>query len=166
MTSIFDGRKRRISNSERLDIKDFLQCFLEELRSKESRSRIHKDYRIRTISDAERIKALINSPSLYFNTAAMIQSEKDNWQEVCYRQSNLGHGFVFFFLCVGCECPARHLYRVSTIIRYRCRVCLNLGYYKPVEERYQKPKPLGEIFKEFSAEIRAKKPHIFSRKML
>lgn len=149
MTSIFGGRKRRISNSERLDIRDFLQSFLEELLSLPKLKSELKGYRIRSEEEAERIKGLINSRGQYFKTVEMIQGEKDDCQEVEYRPSHLGHGFIFLFVCVGCGRTVRHLYRVSTIIRYRCRICLNLSYYRPAVEKYQKPEPIKAILQRY-----------------
>jgi len=142
---MFGSRKPRLCNSTRHDIKTFIRRALEEAYE---RCYIRKPYKITNKAEAERIKELINNPVNRFRTAEMIQERDDYWQEVDYRPSNLRRGFVFFFICNGCECPVRHLYRASNRMRYRCRECLNLSYYQPKLEPIVYPPPLKRYLNE------------------
>ncbi len=145
MISIFNGKKRSVHECERLDIADFMHTFLCELMNYEVRTLRTKTYRIRTEAEAERIRGLINSPTNPFKTVSMIQGKSDEWQEVVYKPANLGVGFVFFFVCTGCERHVRHLYQSSSTVRYKCRICLNLGYYRPKLNTHRKPSGTAEI---------------------
>ena len=87
MFSIFNGKKRSVHESERLNVADFMHMFLRELMSYEIRTLRIKNYRICTESEAERIKGLINSPANPFKTTTLIQGKNDDWQEVEYRIS-------------------------------------------------------------------------------
>ena len=102
------------------------QHFLRELAELERKKL--GSFRILTPTDAERIKTLMNNHGHKFRCLRDVQSYHQNWQQVDYVPSNLGNGFIFYFVCDQCQALVRNLYRPSMGDSWRCRVCHKLKY--------------------------------------
>ena len=109
--------------------KDTLTSFLRELSYKKG---IYEDLRIKAKVDAEWIKELINNPDTASSFTALmnIQSYHQNWQEFDYIPSNLGKGFIFYFICNRCDGRVKYLYRLQSSEIYWCRHCNRIPYTK------------------------------------
>lgn len=55
------------------------------------------------------------------------------WVEVEKRDSNLGTGYVLFFICPYCHRPCRKLFKVNYCINFKCRKCYKSLLY-PTQE--------------------------------
>jgi len=80
------------------------------------------------------MKELLNNPEYTrFKSTRDIITHLPIWdrQRVDYIPSNLGKGFIFYFVCNGCGQRVKYLYEYSTIKPPLCRVCCGLGYEAP-----------------------------------
>lgn len=119
-------------------------------------------YRIDTVHQADEVKAFLNNPQ---NTRG--KSMRDmrtgvpywNEQEVEYVRSNLGLGFLWYFLCNHCGHRAKYLYEYSTLECPLCRPCLGIDYERR-KTRRQRPQDYPEVIQRTGPIIdeRRKKP--------
>jgi hypothetical protein len=107
-----------------------------ELRGERTRL---KDLRIRSLAEAETIKNMMNNPSNFFTSLQNIQSYHQNWQTFDFVPSNLGRGYLFYFVCDRCERRVKYLYMLSNSHVYLCRTCCKLKYrtYKRKSETFK-----------------------------
>lgn len=111
----------------RIDIVDYVRAFLLELAVKEKRPFIVID----SLAQAERVTGLLNLPeNTTFKSLANIHSGYLYWleQRVEYVRSNLGRGFIFYFICNRCDRRTRYLYHDSPTISPTCRLCCRITY--------------------------------------
>jgi len=116
------------SITDRIDISDYLRLFLHDLSELEG-----KHVEVINELDALRIKGLMNNPqNTRFKSAADISSDQPYWkyQDVEYVPSNLGKGkgFIFYFICYGCERKTKYLYFHTYTEPPVCRKCQRLPY--------------------------------------
>ncbi|KKR46468.1 MAG: hypothetical protein UT82_C0012G0015 [Parcubacteria group bacterium GW2011_GWB1_40_14] len=115
------------------DIRNYLHLFLRDLAEKDNS--LGKKLHVTDEWDAQRIKEIINIPkNTSFKSFADIRTGQPYWheQEVTYIPSNLGKkkGFIFFFICNGCEKKVRRLYHRELVDSPVCRECCRLRYKK------------------------------------
>lgn len=119
-----------IADSTPLNIRDYLDSFLEELGAIEGRH-----MKINTFSEADRIKALLNMPPRNgrFRDLNDFRNGYPAWseQKFDYVVSNLNRGYIFYFLCNRCERKCRYLYYISSRFQPFCRTCCRLRYKAP-----------------------------------
>lgn len=116
---IFDGLRR-------LDIAEYKKAFLFELSQKEKR-----EVNVNSPFEVERIKGLINIPeNTAFKSLGDIRSGVPYWEEqkVDYIASNLGRGYIFYFLCNHCGRRVKYLYEYDMTLSPLCRVCCRITY--------------------------------------
>jgi len=76
--------------------------------------------------EAEWILSIINEyqPARYMSLLDIETGEK---QQFTYIASNL-RGYIFYFLCNGCDKKVKYLYRPERRWRFLCRSCHKLSY--------------------------------------
>lgn len=119
--------KEALENIDRKNITDYVKTFLLELAEKEKRLTI----RVSRHSEAERIKGLLNIPrNTTFKSMRDIQGNFPYWNEqsVDYVPSNLGRGYIFYFICSRCKRRVKYLYEYSMLLPPLCRHCCRLQY--------------------------------------
>lgn len=119
--------KETLSRINRINITEYVKTFLLELTQLEKRRFIN----INRSSEASRIKGLLNIPdNTTFKSIADMRSGIPYWDEqrVDYVASNLGRGYIFYFVCNGCGRRAKYLYEYNTTLSPLCRVCCRITY--------------------------------------
>ncbi len=125
--------KELLNRIERIDITEYVRAFLLNLMTLEKRLTI----RVNKLSDVERIKELMNLPK---NTASKsfsdVRSGIPYWdmQKIDYINSNIGRGYIFYFLCSGCGRRVKYLYEYNMTLSPLCRICCRLGYKSPTRK--------------------------------
>lgn len=121
-------KKETMNRIQRVDITEYLRIFLLELSKLEA-----KPARFDTWFEAERIKGLLNIPqNTKFKSLRDIHTGFPYWDEqsVDYVPSNLGNkrGYIFYFICNGCEKRVKYLYEYDTLSSPLCRTCCRITY--------------------------------------
>jgi len=124
-------RNRKVGSSPMINVKDTLFGFLKEV--KESKQLLPtavvlEDCRIKTNQEAVWVLNTLNTAQSRYSSLRNIYSQGQYWQRWALKPSNLGKGYVFYFICDGCERHARHLYCPDGQNRYLCRVCHGVSY--------------------------------------
>lgn len=95
-------------------------------------------YRIHNIPQVEEVKIYLNNPR---NTRQKSIGDPRtgipywNEQEVGYVHSNLGRGFLWYFICNHCGRRAKLLYRYNYAKPPLCRLCLGIDYKRRSRKR-------------------------------
>lgn len=130
--SIYTHKNKEVLNRiVRIDITDYIQQFLIE----------RKKIELFTpkIANLEQVSYIREELNRAENTT--FKSFKDlhglyywNVQKVDFVPSNLGEdrGFLFYFVCNGCERQVKYLYEYSSCESPLCRHCCHLKYRKKV----------------------------------
>jgi len=116
-----------LNRLERIDIRDYVRTFLVSLTRKES----GKPIKLNSVGQAERIKGLLNIPkNTLYKSFSDLQTGIPYWnkQLVDYKASNLGKGYIFYFLCGNCNQKAKYLYEYTTVEAPLCRKCCRVTY--------------------------------------
>lgn len=119
---------RDVSVSSRYDIGPYIRAFRGHMRR--TRGRV---YNLRLFGEAEEIQELINYPE-HRPRFAIPSIEGDDCtydQQVTFVSSNLGLGYIFYFLCSGCGRRVRYLYELSAHETPLCRTCCRIDYDQP-----------------------------------
>lgn len=127
--------KEFLNRLERKDITEYVKTFLLELAELEKKLFIS----INKSSEAARIKGLINIPeNTTFKSLADIRSGIPYWdrQGIDYVASNLGRGYIFYFVCNGCGRRAKYLYEYNTTLSPLCRMCCRITYRRKRSKQY------------------------------
>lgn len=111
-------------------IKTYIQMFLEEVDSEAIKNGL-KMMKIKTLERANYIKELLNTPNTKFETPFILYKQHYEWPEVDFIPSNLGKGFIFYFICNGCGRKVKYLYEPRENSQYLCRICHGLHYKQP-----------------------------------
>lgn len=119
-------RKHKVHEVKRLNITSYILSFLAELNQ-----RGMKMEKIRTLSDATLVRDFLNTPGDHYKTPFMVCQKSYNWQQVDFVPSNLGRGYIFYFICNRCRRKAKHLYQPYEYSQPRCRNCYHLSYKQP-----------------------------------
>ncbi len=126
------SQHKKIFNSSgylRFTIGDYVRNFKINIREKEGRI-LNTNHE----GEVSYMKGLLNNPRYTtFKSIAVFNDGIPYWneQKVDYVPSNLRRGFIFYFICNGCERRAKHLYEYSTLESPLCRVCCRLKYEAP-----------------------------------
>ena len=118
---------------KRIDTSDYVRTFLFDLSQIEDRK-----VNVNRVSEAERVKGLINIPmNTSFKTLSDIRSGVPYWEEqkVDYIASNLGRGYIFYFLCNHCGRRVKYLYEYDMTLSPLCRVCCRITYRRERRKR-------------------------------
>ena len=121
-------KKETMNRIQRVDIAEYLRTFLLELSKLEA-----KPVRFNTWFEATRIKGLLNIPkNTRFKSLTDMQTGFPYWHEqfVDFVPSNLGskRGYIFYFICNGCEKRVKYLYEYDTMFSPVCRICCRITY--------------------------------------
>ena len=134
MVTYTHKNKWLINEISRINITDYVRIFLVELSKRENKP-------LKNISEkfeAERIKGLLNiaknSPFKSFRDIQGIPMWDD--QPVDYISSNLGKGYLFYFLCLHCGHRVKYLYEYSLASEPLCRMCCMITYRRRRRNRY------------------------------
>ncbi len=124
-------KKPKITILGRKDITDYVRSFVLHMRKTEGRvlTARHRD-------ETEYMKSLMNDPkNTTYKSFPDFRDGDYFWhhQRVDFVTSNLGKGFVFYFICNSCRQRAKYLYEYSPLQSPLCRVCCRLPY--PVSSR-------------------------------
>ena len=127
------NNKEAINWMKRIDTSDYVRTFLFDLSQIEDRK-----VNVNRVSEAERVKGLINIPmNTSFKTLSDIRSGVPYWEEqkVDYIASNLGRGYIFYFLCNHCGRRVKYLYEYDMTLSPLCRVCCRITYRRERRKR-------------------------------
>lgn len=111
---------------------DYVKSILRDTKYGEPR------YKISTLSQAEEVKAFLNDPqNSHDKSMRDIQTGIPYWneQKVEYVASNLGHGFLWYFLCGYCGHKVKLLYLYKYTQPPLCRLCLGIDYRRKSRRR-------------------------------
>jgi len=121
--------KNTVNTYPQINIKGYVKSFLLNIREKEVRI-----FNINCPGDVAYMKELINTPAYTtFKSARDVWTGNYYWneQKVDYDRSNLGRGYIFYFICNGCRRRAKYLYEYNILHSPVCRICCGLGYEAP-----------------------------------
>ncbi len=95
---------------------------------------------MRTLSDADYYKKLFSDP-LHSPIRSMLGIPSGELYKYCqeldYISSNLGRGFIFYFICTWCTRRVKCLYVDESLEAMLCRKCIKLPYRQSSRpERY------------------------------
>jgi len=144
MQRIFDPyhanhyRNRKVGSCFRISATDTLFGFIKEV--KESLVLLpigvsFEKFRIRTKEEADWVLNQLNTAQTRYCSIRNIQSDRQNWQRWSAIQSNLGKGFLFYFVCNSCQQSVRHLYKPDGQFIFLCRDCHGVRYSKSSNKR-------------------------------
>lgn len=125
--------KEILNRIRRIDITEYVRTFLLDLMKLEKRLTI----RISNLSGVERIKGLMNIPNnTIFKSFSDMRSGIPYWniQKVDYINSNIGRGYIFYFICNSCGRRVKYLYEYNMTLSPLCRTCCRLGYKSPTRK--------------------------------
>jgi hypothetical protein len=145
---MYTGLNQKITEWARISPSYYLKCFLNELSEMESNKII-----INNLGVASQIKLLLNSGVvLSFKSLQKLHNGFCDWyrQGVDFVPSNLGRGYVWYFLCNKCDRRAKFLYYREDFAGYAseplCRICGSLQYTQPG----RKERRISKAFKKFN----------------
>ncbi len=127
--------KELLNRLERINIAEYVRTFLLELAELEKKLSIN----INKLSEASRIKGLMSIPkNTTFKSIADMRSGIPYWdkQKVDYIASNLGKGYIFYFVCNGCGRKAKYLYEYNITLSPLCRMCCRITYRRERRRQY------------------------------
>lgn len=93
------------------------------------------------LNDEESVKSLLENieAGTTFNLKqekyGNIEFSEQNRAKLTYTKSNLGKGYIFWFICNLCERRVRFLYIPSSSQILACRICHRLAYDKQNESK-------------------------------
>ena len=132
---------------ERIDITEYIRGCIQHIYTQNRRGKLT----IRTQSEAERLKTLFNDRhNTTFKSMADIRHGRPYWDEqlVDYVPSNIGGGYIFYFICNDCGRRVKYLYFYSYLYSPLCRKCVRLPYRQATRperrvSRYMRRHPEG-----------------------
>ena len=119
--------KSLLSRVSRVNSTDYVRTFLLELAVLEKKPYIQ----LNSPAVAERIKGLLNIPkNTTFKSLSDIETGLPYWDEqlVDYIDSNLGQGYIFYFICNRCGRKVKYLYEYDMTRSRLCRICCRFEY--------------------------------------
>ncbi len=124
----YEKRKRAIL--AQIDINDYIQqCMWRFTGQKQKRRPV-----IRTQSDAECFKRIFSDP-INSPIRSMLGIPSGDLYKYCqdvdYVSSNVGRGFIFYFICVWCGRRVKYLFVDENLEALLCRRCIRLPYQQP-----------------------------------
>lgn len=125
-----DFTSNKVLKTAYIDSTAVVRCVLFELRSKFTNQWLGNS-RIRSIQEADWLLSLLNNPYPYeLDSLNATYRGQILQQQYTYIRSNLRSGFIFYFLCDGCDFKVKRLYLPENRYNhgYRCRNCHCLTY--------------------------------------
>lgn len=119
------SERQHVGEVERIDSFAALQLFLEDLTTLEKRS---EKIQLTTRGEMTRIMALMNGAGSDARSLFPLYSKQSGWQTFDFVPSNLGIGYLAYFICQRCERRVRYLYRPEPTEPYYCRICYRIIY--------------------------------------
>ncbi len=120
--------KRKGAIVAQIHINDYLRRYAWELYKGQRRPVI------RSRSDADYYKKLFSDP-MHSPLRSMLNVHSGDLYKYCqdidYVPSNLGKGFIFYFICVWCGRRAKYLYADEKLDAMLCRKCIKFPYRQP-----------------------------------
>ena len=146
--------KELLNRLEKIDITEFIRRFLILHRKKEW----WLPPKISSFNQAQELKDLLNQPeNTEYKSMHDLQGEP-YWdrQDVDFVPSNLGEGrgFVFYFVCNGCQNRVKYLYQYSYCNTPLCRSCCHIKYKAPSRKERNLSRLLNKGEPYFSSEKR------------
>lgn len=118
-------KRATVESSARLNIGNFVSDNLQKIKEKENYSLNFNE------------KKFVEIFVQYINTGTTIRvkakgtlQELENKIKITYSLSNLGRGYIFWFVCNHCNLKSRFLYCPPNSNRILCRLCHRLAYKK------------------------------------
>jgi hypothetical protein len=113
------------------NIKGYVKAVIDDIHEKEGRV-----FRLNRPEEVKYLMEFLNNPAYTtFKSGRDSRTGKYFWNEqrVDCIPSNLGmgHGFISYFRCNGCNRRVKTLYEYSTLKSPLCRICLDLDYDVP-----------------------------------
>lgn len=104
-------RRPSVHEMDRVDSFAFVPAFIEEFN--ELAPGVLPNGHVTTEDDAQIIKHYLNTPptTIFFESLNAIQVSRQEWITFDYVQSNLNNGYIFYFVCNGCDGRVRYLYQ-------------------------------------------------------
>ena len=132
----FDKRPLTI-NSQRISASVFVRNFYFEVKQKASDDK----KRLLDLNREEFVKKLIrmieegSTVNLKQEVDGKVEFTDQNQVKMTYTKSNLGKGFVFWFVCQVCGRRVRYLYIPPNSQVSACRICHRLTYHQQNESK-------------------------------
>ena len=130
---MYRPKDTNIYNWGKIKVRDYLQAFLDELSEKENNKVI-----LNSAGEVIRIEGLLGIGALqYFKSLQLMHRGFHDWheQELKFTASNLGRGYVAYFVCNRCLKSVKFLYYNQDGDNYfeqpLCRMCCGLKYAQP-----------------------------------
>lgn len=126
-------RRKLVEEIKCLNASIFVRIVLEELRGT-NRFNFPSAGCVRNQIEAEKLRDYINNP--WSESAVVYEGlyfPRHNWPEVDFILSNLGRGYIFYFICDGCERRCKFLYQPTEEDQPLCRICHYLTYRQPTK---------------------------------
>ncbi|MCA9332581.1 hypothetical protein KDA00_01780 [Candidatus Saccharibacteria bacterium] len=125
--------KRHIQQYVRINASDYIYDLLQEVNKSDfamPKGVDFSDMRIKNDDEASWIKRIINNYEVNSQIVFSLQASNQYWQTFDYVKSNLGKGYIFYFICIMCEKKRKYLYKRFNTIgnNYLCRICHGLNY--------------------------------------
>lgn len=122
-------KRRKVGDVVRIDATAFIAEVLREMRQ----VRLVDGGRFRTIKtydQAQELLEIINNPRSQLHTLLQVKGSDYplRWQRMDCVRSNLGSGYLFYFICTECGRRAKHLYMPESHYSFQCRQCYGLRY--------------------------------------
>ncbi len=124
-------RYRRVDRCAKINSTDTVCGFLKEVKQSGvllPEQVILKDFRVRTYTEAMWVLNKLNYPDTRYSSLLNIQSDRQAWQRWGLVPSNLGRGFLFYFICTLCDRRIKNLYMPDGQFIFLCRSCHKLSY--------------------------------------
>lgn len=140
----FNHERFRIDRAERIDSMATIRALIKEINDQNPGLSNQFSQGLNNFADAEVIRSIANNPSTQYESLGYVQSNHQNWQTFDFLPSNLGRGYLFYFICDRCDKKVKYLYRTGDFI-FRCRSCSNLFY--PSKRRARDSRPFSDVKK-------------------
>ena len=128
------GKRPLVENSQRVSASICVRNFLFELQDKA----INNNFNLNCEEDIKNLLRKIES-STTFNLkqekGGDVEFTEPNFVKMTYTKSNLGKGFVFWFICNVCSKRVKFLYFPPNSQVLACRRCHRLTYEKQNESK-------------------------------
>lgn len=126
-------RHRRIDLCHKVSATDAVFSFIQEVKQTNillPDEVTLRDFRVRNFKEVNWVMNNMNNPNPRFLSLRNIQSKRGGqvWQRYDYTPSNLGKGYLFYFICNRCTSRVKHLYMPEGQMEYWCRNCHRLSY--------------------------------------
>jgi hypothetical protein len=134
---MYTGKDKNINNWDRISAGDYLQAFLNELSMRE-----HCKVVLNTDGQVIRIDRLLQPGAInYYKSLQSIHKNFSSWYEqgLKFTTSNLGKGYIVYFVCNKCGRRSKFLYYYQNDNSHSelpiCRLCCGIKYPQPRQKQ-------------------------------